>query len=91
MLVPVTPSEREVFDYELPEGAQAVLPADTKLHTPFGRVEVSYQLARAQAAGGDLHRAAPADRGDHGLSRLSAAFCKTADAALQREVRIVLP
>ena len=31
-----------MFDYELPEGAEAVVPADTKLHTKFGSVEVSY-------------------------------------------------
>ncbi len=33
LLVPVTPSEHEVFDYELPDSAEAVLPADTNLQT----------------------------------------------------------
>ena len=49
LLLPATPSEREVFDYELPSGAQVSLPANTSLQSPFGRVEVSYRLRRRRS------------------------------------------
>ena len=90
MLVPVTPSEHEVFDYELPEGAEAVLPADTKLHTAFGSVEVSYQRDGRKLRVETYTELAPLTVGtaDYAAFR---AFCQAADEALQREVRIVLP
>jgi transglutaminase-like putative cysteine protease len=89
-LVPVTPSEREVFDYELPQGAQAELPADTNLRTPFGRVEVSYHRNGRKLRVETYTELLPLTVAttDYPAFR---AFCKTADAALQREVRIVLP
>lgn len=89
VLVPVTPSEREVFDYELPEGAEAVIPADTKLHTAFGRVEVKYQRDGRKLRVETYTELVPltVETADYGAFR---AFCKAADEALQREVRIVL-
>jgi hypothetical protein len=89
-LVPVTPSELEVFDYQLPEGAQAVLPDNIKLQTPFGRVEVSYQRTGRKLRVETYTELAPLTvaTADYPAFR---AFCKAADAALQREVRIALP
>jgi transglutaminase-like putative cysteine protease len=90
LLVPVTPGEHEIFDYALPEGAQATLPADTRIATAFGSVEVSYRRN-----GNELHvetytellpLTVPAE--EYAAFR---AFCRSADEALQREVRIVLP
>ncbi len=90
VLVPVTPSEHEIFDYDLPQGAKATLPADTKIATTFGKVEVSYHRQ-----GDKLHvetytelvplTVAPSD---YAAFRT---FCRAADEALQREVRIALP
>jgi hypothetical protein len=90
LLVPVTPSEREVFDYQLPEGAEAMLPADTKLQTPFGRVEVSYRRDGRKLRVETFTELLPVTvaTADYAAFRR---FCQTADAALQREVRIVLP
>jgi transglutaminase-like putative cysteine protease len=89
-LVPVTPSELEVFDYDLPEGAEAVLPANIKLQTPFGRVEVSYQRTGRKLRVETYTELAPltVSAKDYPAFR---AFCTAADAALQREVRIALP
>jgi transglutaminase-like putative cysteine protease len=95
LLLPATPSEREVFDYELPAGAQASLPADTRLQTPFGRVEVSYRLNDGSLSPGKLRvetytELAPLtiNPPDYAAFR---AFCEAADQALRREVTIVLP
>jgi transglutaminase-like putative cysteine protease len=90
LLVPVTPSDHEVFDYELPEGAGAVLPADTSLQTAFGRVDVSYrregQKLRVETYTELVPRTVEAS--DYGEFRV---FCRAADEALQREFRIALP
>ena len=90
VLVPVTPSEREVFDYELPEGAEAVVPADTKLLTNFGSVEVRYARDGRKLRVETYTELVPltVETKDYAAFR---AFCKAADEALQREVRIVLP
>ena len=90
VLVPVTPSEHEVFDYELPAGAEATLPADTKLNTAFGRVEVSYKKDGLKLRVETYTELVPLTVGveDYAAFR---AFCHSADEALQREVRIVLP
>jgi transglutaminase-like putative cysteine protease len=90
VLVPVTPSEREVFDYELPEGAEAVVPADTKLLTNFGSVEVRYVRDGRKLRVETYTELVPltVEIKDYAAFR---AFCKAADEALQREVRIVLP
>lgn len=90
VLVPVTPSEHEVFDYDLPEGAHASLPADTHLETPFGKVEVSYRrngnkLQVETYTQLNPLTVAPAD---YAAFR---AFCQAADETLRREVRIALP
>jgi hypothetical protein len=90
VLVPVTPSEHEVFDYDLPEGAKAVLPPDLKLRTPFGNVTVSYLRTGNKLRVETYTELVPltvatADYADF------RAFCRAADEALQREVRIVLP
>jgi hypothetical protein len=90
LLVPVTPGEHEVFDYALPEGAQAMLPADTKIKTAFGSVEVSYRRD-----GNELHvetytELLPLTVAAEEYAAFRA-FCRSADEALQREVRIVLP
>jgi transglutaminase-like putative cysteine protease len=89
VLVPVTPSEREVFDYELPEGAEAVMPPDTKLRTSFGRVEVKYQRDGRKLRVETYTELVPltVETADYAAFR---AFCKAADEALQREVKIVL-
>lgn len=95
LLIPATPSEQEVFNYELPSGAQARLPADTSLQTPFGRVEVSYRLDAGQLGPATLHvetytELAPLTipQSDYPAFR---AFCQAADQTLSREVTIVLP
>jgi hypothetical protein len=90
VLVPVIPSEHETFDYELPEGAQAALPANTKLHTAFGSVEVSYKRTGRKLRVETYTELLPltVGTGDYAAFR---AFCRSADEALQREVRIELP
>jgi transglutaminase-like putative cysteine protease len=90
VLVPVTPSEHEVFDYDLPLGASAVLPADTKLHTAFGSVEVSYRRNGQKLRVETYTELVPltVSTVDYASFR---AFCRAADEALQKEVRIVLP
>jgi hypothetical protein len=90
LLLPATPSEHEVFDYELPPGAQARLSADTSLQTPYGRVEVSYRLTAGKLRVETYTELAPLtiQQADYPAFR---AFCQAADQALQREVRIVLP
>jgi transglutaminase-like putative cysteine protease len=90
VLVPVIPSEHEVFDYDLPEGAEAKLPPDTKLHTAFGSVEVSYVRSGSKLRVETYTELLPLTVAtpDYGAFR---AFCRAADEALQREVRIVLP
>ena len=90
LLVPVTPSEHEVFDYELPEHAQALLPADTSLQTAFGRVEVNYQRQGNKLRVETYTELAPltVDPAQYPDFR---AFCRAADEALQREFRITLP
>jgi hypothetical protein len=90
LLLPATPSEREVFDYELPSGAEARLPADTSLQTPFGRVEVSYRLNAGTLRVETYTELAPLtiDPPDYAAFR---AFCQAADQALRREVTILLP
>ena len=90
VLVPVIPSEREVFEYELPEGAQLLLPADIRLSTSFGKVEVSYQREghklRVETYSELVPQTVPI--ADYAVFQ---SFCRAADEALQREVRIVLP
>jgi transglutaminase-like putative cysteine protease len=90
LLLAATPSEREVFDYQLPPGAQARLPADTSLQTPFGRVEVSYRLASGKLRVETYTELAPltVERADYPAFR---SFCQTADRALQQQVTILLP
>jgi transglutaminase-like putative cysteine protease len=90
VLVPVTPSEHEVFDYDLPEGAASVLPPNTKLHTPFGSVEVSYARTGRKLQVETYTELAPLTVGTQDYAAFRA-FCLAADEALQREVRIVLP
>jgi hypothetical protein len=89
-LVPVTPSEHEVFDYELPVGATAVLPANTSVGTAFGRVEVTYHLQGRKLRVETYTELIPqtVEAKDYPAFL---AFCRAADQALQREVRIVLP
>ena len=90
VLVPVIPSQREVFEYELPEGSEALLPEDIKLSTAFGKVEVSYQrqgrTLRVETYTEVVPRIVATE--DYAAFR---SFCRAADEALQREVRIVLP
>jgi cellulose synthase operon protein C len=90
LLVPVTPSEHEVFDYQLPSAAEARLPADTRLQTPFGRVEVSYRLTGGKLRVETYTELAPltVEQADYLAFR---AFCQAADQALQRQVTILLP
>jgi transglutaminase-like putative cysteine protease len=90
VLVPVTPSEREVFDYELPPGSEARLPADTQVQTPFGKIEVSYRLTEQKLRVETYTELTPmtVESADYAAFR---SFCNAADEALQREVRIVLP
>jgi transglutaminase-like putative cysteine protease len=90
VLVPVIPSEHEMFDYDLPEGANAELPADTRIETAFGKIQITYRRE-----GNKLHvetytelaalTVVPADY------KAFRTFCQDADEALQREVRITLP
>jgi hypothetical protein len=89
LLVPVTPSEHEVFDYELPEGAEALLPANTSLQTAFGRVEVNYQREGRKLLVETYTELSPltVETTDYLQFR---AFCRAADEALQREFRITL-
>jgi cellulose synthase operon protein C len=90
LLVPVTPGEREIFEYELPAGATALLPEDTILRTPFGRVEVSYQITGSNLRVETIAELNPqtVSAGDYPAFRT---FCKSIDEALQRGVKIVLP
>ena len=90
LLVPATPSEHEVFEYELPEAAETVLPADTSLQTKFGRVEVSYQREGSRLRVETYTELVPLTvaTGDYAEFR---AFCRLADETLQREFRITLP
>jgi transglutaminase-like putative cysteine protease len=90
VLVPVTPSEHEVFDYDLPDGAEAALPPNTTLHTPFGSVEVSYARNGRKLRVETYTELVPltVETPDYAAFR---AFCRAADEALQREVRIELP
>jgi transglutaminase-like putative cysteine protease len=90
LLLPATSSEHEVFDYELPSGAQARLPADTRLQTPFGRVEVNYHLDTGKLRVETYTELAPLTiyPPDYPAFR---AFCQAADQALRREVTILLP
>jgi hypothetical protein len=90
LLLPATSSEQEVFDYELPSGAQARLPADTSLQTPFGRVEVNYHLDTGKLRVETYTELAPLTiyPPDYPAFR---AFCQAADQALRREVTILLP
>jgi transglutaminase-like putative cysteine protease len=90
VLVPVTPSEMEVFDYDLPEGAKATLPADTRLTTDFGKVEISYRRDGNKLRVQTYTQLNPLTVAatDYAAFR---AFCQAADEALKREVRIALP
>ncbi len=90
VLVPVTPSEHEVFDYDLPDGASAELPPDTKLQTPFGSVQVKYVRTANKLHVETYTELAPLTVGTQDYAAFRA-FCRAADEALQREVRIVLP
>jgi hypothetical protein len=90
VLVPVTPSEHEVFDYDLPEGAQSVLPLNTKLHTQFGSVEVSYRRDGRKLRVETYTELVPLTVGTSDYAAFRA-FCQAADEALRREVRIELP
>jgi transglutaminase-like putative cysteine protease len=90
LLVPVTPSQHEVFDYELPEGTEATLPPNTRLHTAFGSVEVSYLRQGRKLHVETYTELVPltVETANYAGFR---AFCQAADEALQKEVRIVLP
>jgi transglutaminase-like putative cysteine protease len=89
LLVPVIPSEHEVFDYDLPDNAEAVLPANTSLETPFGRIAVNYHREGSKLRVETYTELAPltVEDGDYADFR---AFCRAADEALQREFRITL-
>ena len=89
LLVPVTPSERELFEYELPKGAEAHLPADIHLQTQFGSVEVSYRLDGSKLHVETYTELLPqtVESADYPAFR---AFCKSADEALRRGVEIAL-
>ena len=100
LLLPATPSEREVFDYELPSGAQVRLPANTSLQSPFGRVEVSYRLSADGLSPDGLRLSKLRVETYTELAPLTIspsdypafrAFCQAADQALRREVTIQLP
>jgi transglutaminase-like putative cysteine protease len=90
VLVPAIPSEHEVFEYDLPEGAEVALPPNTKLHTAFGSVDVSYKQDGRKLRVETYTELLPLIVGieDYAAFR---AFCRAADEALQREVRIALP
>jgi hypothetical protein len=90
LLVPATPSEHEISDYELPDGAEAVLPPDTSLQTAFGRVQVTYQRQGNKLRVETYTELAPltVEVTDYAEFR---AFCRSADEAVQREFRITLP
>jgi len=90
VLVPVTPSELEVFDYDLPEGAKATLPADTRLTTDFGKVEISYRRDGNKLRVQTYTQLNPLTVAATEYAAFRA-FCQAADEALQREVRIALP
>jgi hypothetical protein len=90
VLVPVIPSEHEVFDYDLPEGAGAVLPADTNLKTAFGKVEVTYQRTGRKLRVETYTELVPLTVATQEYTAFRA-FCRAADEALQKEVRITLP
>ena len=89
LLVPVTPSEREVFEYELPSGAGAHLPEDVHLQTQFGNVDVSYRLNGSNLRVETYTELLPqtVESADYSSFRT---FCKTADEALRRGVDIAL-
>ena len=89
LLVPVTPSQREVFEYEMPSGADAHLPADIHLQAQFGSVEVSYRLDGSKLHVETYTELLPqtVDAVDYPAFR---AFCKSADEALRRGVEIAL-
>jgi hypothetical protein len=90
VLVPVTPSEHEIFDYDLPEGASATLPDDTHLETAFGKLEISYRRSGNKLQVETYTELNPLTvaPSDYAAFR---AFCQAADEALRREVRIALP
>jgi hypothetical protein len=90
LLVPVTPGQQEVFEYELPSGAEAMLPDDVTLRTPFGRVEVTYQVTGSKLrVETDTELAAQTvSAADYPAFRT---FCKAVDEALERGVKITLP
>ncbi len=73
-----------------PRDAEAVLPANTSLQTPFGRVEVSYQREGRKLRVETYTELVPltVKTEDYAAFR---AFCLAADEALQREIRIELP
>jgi len=90
LLVPATPSEQEQFLYELPPGAQPVLPPNRLLKTRFGHAEVSYWLDGSQLRVETYTELAPitVEPAEYQAFR---AFCRAADRALRREIRILLP
>jgi transglutaminase-like putative cysteine protease len=90
LLLPASPSEQEVFEYELPPGSQVRLPADTRLQTPFGRVDINYRLDSGKLRVETYTELVPltVEPEDYPAFR---AFCQAADRALQRQVAILLP
>lgn len=90
LLVPVTPGQHEVFEYELPSGAKAELPEDTTLRTPFGWIEVSYQTNGSNLRVETDMELTPqtVTAADYPAFRT---FCKSVDEALSRGVKIALP
>jgi len=90
LLVPAAPSEQEQFVYELPAGAQPVLPPNRLLDTRFGHVEVSYWLDGSHLRVETYMELAPitVEPAEYQAFR---AFCRAADRALRREIRILLP
>jgi transglutaminase-like putative cysteine protease len=89
LLVPVTPSEQELFDYDLPKGAMASLPADIHLQTSFGSVVISYRRNGDKLRVETYTQLNPVTVAPEDYAAFRA-FCQTADEALQREVRIEL-
>jgi uncharacterized protein DUF3857/transglutaminase superfamily protein/uncharacterized protein DUF3858 len=89
LLVPVTPSVHEVFEYEMPAGAEAQLPPEVHLQTQFGSVQVSYRLDESKLHVETYTELLPqtVESADYTAFR---SFCKSADEALRRGVEIAL-
>jgi transglutaminase-like putative cysteine protease len=90
LLIPAVPNEQEQFEYQLPAGAEPLLPPNTLLQSPFGHVEVSYWLDGSTLRVETYTELRPVtvEPADYPAFRT---FCRAADQALRREVRVLLP